>query len=889
MTKAPDFWTQEAARFGDCLRQLRKRAGLTQEALGHKVRLSKPRISEIERGKFRTPPDRDLVTAWAKECIQRALKAPQRSSQLLSIGWWTDELERLVQLHDQLRDGQHDVSAGQAAPESQRSVGLLAYYLKAARREAEKHPYLGIQRGDAPPLFEIYRPQFVRLRASGPTPGPAPQREGHYVGPLVPADEALTSGSPICTVLGAPGVGKSSLLRRQMDTLISCLDDGPGEVEVPVLLPAVELTGGLRLADALARYTNRQLTPYGLSQDLNAGFFADRPRAGASWLVLIDGLDEVVDAEQRRRILGTVSTAVADPHGSHRFVVTSRPLPESELNHVGRQVPRYELEPFTPQDLPLFAESWFTAQQLTAPANLTQLFISALQRIGVADLARTPLMATMLCQLFAERPDEPLPASRGAIYGRFADLLQIRQYQHAPEKQAIQALDVYGKAARERGRDIIGTLPRLVRYLAHQRHSGNRNSALRILADHPDVQRPEAVPQLEWEGFLTGCLRGTGMLTQQAGDFVFLHQTFLEYFAAYRAVYDQEDRALTFSSLFNDPEITQLLSTGSVSTSDVWDRTFWELMRLGASYLGFLFDAVPNEDATRVLNTLITIGGPEGCEIITWLACVGTRVPVPITEAAATTLDDFARDASRSSWARVAAARTLCDLDTPRGSGLLASLARDASLGIDPAEIDDILDEGEDPWSVLVDPNDARVTAAEHLAEIGDARGADCLHSLADDNALHSMFRIEATQRLKDLRDARTADLLHRLVWDHTLDPPDRIIAATSLKGLDSQRGIDVLHGLARDNSFPPFNRLVAAWHLAQFDEGAIADLLDGLAGDISLPPDHRLQTARWLSELGDGRAAQHLDDLPPGTHPGSLESDLPRLRVGSRSVRRNE
>ncbi|MFD4032407.1 helix-turn-helix domain-containing protein [Streptomyces sp. NPDC058637] len=629
MTNSSASWTQAAARFGDCLRQLRKRAGLTQEALGQKVGLRKSWISEIEGGKFRTPPDRDVVTAWAKECIQRAPKAPGEPSWLLTIDWWTAELERLMQLHDQLRDGQHDVSTGQAAPESQRSAGRLAYYLKAARREAEEHPYLGIRRGDAPPLFEIYRPQFVRLRTSEPTPGPAPQREDHHVGPLVPADEALTSGSPICTVLGAPGVGKSSLLRRQMDTVISRLGDGP--VEVPVLLPAVELTGGLRLADALARYTNRELPPYGLSQDLSAGFFADRPRPGASWLVLIDGLDEVVDVEQRRRILDTVSTAVADPHGWHRFVVTSRPLPESELNHVGRQVPRYELEPFTPQDLPVFAESWFTAQQLTDPANLTQLFISALKRIGVTDLARTPLMATMLCQLFADRPDEPLPASRGDIYGRFADLLQGRQYQHAPEKQVIQALDRYGKAACERGREIIGILPRLVRYLAHQRHSGNRNSALRILADHPDVQRPEAVPQLEWEGFLTGCLRGTGILTLHAGDFVFLHQTFLEYFAAYRAVYDQGDRSLTISSLFNDPEITQLLSTGSVSTSDVWDRTYWELVRLGASYLGFFLDAAPDQDAPRVLNSLITVGWPEGCEIITQLASVGTRVPVPIS------------------------------------------------------------------------------------------------------------------------------------------------------------------------------------------------------------------------------------------------------------------
>lgn len=65
--RSTDQQRSEARRFfGDRLRQARKAAGLTQEALGAMIGLAQPEISSIERA-GRTMPA-DLISAAASAC-----------------------------------------------------------------------------------------------------------------------------------------------------------------------------------------------------------------------------------------------------------------------------------------------------------------------------------------------------------------------------------------------------------------------------------------------------------------------------------------------------------------------------------------------------------------------------------------------------------------------------------------------------------------------------------------------------------------------------------------------------------------------------------------------------------------------------------------------------
>ncbi|MER7854030.1 helix-turn-helix transcriptional regulator [Streptomyces bacillaris] len=113
MTNASDSWTEAAKKYGRRLRELREQAGLTQEALGKKIPLSKPRISEIEHGKFKKPLDRLHVTKWVEACSRQAPRAPAGPSRSLGEPW-ASGLQELELLYDGSRAGQHDVGSARA-------------------------------------------------------------------------------------------------------------------------------------------------------------------------------------------------------------------------------------------------------------------------------------------------------------------------------------------------------------------------------------------------------------------------------------------------------------------------------------------------------------------------------------------------------------------------------------------------------------------------------------------------------------------------------------------------------------------------------------------------------------------------------------------------------
>ncbi|MFJ6141750.1 hypothetical protein [Kitasatospora sp. NPDC092286] len=90
--------------------------------------------------------------------------------------------------------------------------------------------------------------------------------------------------------------------------------------------------------------------------------------------------------------------------------MATRPLPGGELDNIGFRPPRYDLEPFSPDEVHRVAWGWFHAFELAEPNRVATRFTQALARSRLSDLARIPLMISMLCQLHAIRPGRPLPA-----------------------------------------------------------------------------------------------------------------------------------------------------------------------------------------------------------------------------------------------------------------------------------------------------------------------------------------------------------------------------------------------------------------------------------------------------------------------------------------------
>ncbi|WP_405764006.1 hypothetical protein OHU34_43315 [Streptomyces sp. NBC_00080] len=330
------------------------------------------------------------------------------------------------------------------APEDARNrERWLAQYLAAAAETSKEHPYPAMLPSAGPSLDDVYvRQRLGSLAQDGfPVEGDAIDR--------------ILGSTQMCTVLAGAGGGKSSLLRTLLAVGVDRWRQDPDQGVVPVLVPAAALDGQ-PLDTALAGVVRSGLK--GLVETLPPALFLEPPTPRACWLVLVDELDEIADPIRRWRVLRHLRSVEENPDRPHyRFVIATRPLPESELDLLGAAVGSYELERFQLAELADVARRWFAAYGLGDPDRLAQLFVGDLERSHLAGLARIPLMASLLCQLYAATPGQPLPAVRGAIYAEFARMLHKRQYNPAEPGNPRTVHRV--PALRRRGRRLCRTHP----------------------------------------------------------------------------------------------------------------------------------------------------------------------------------------------------------------------------------------------------------------------------------------------------------------------------------------------------------------------------------------------------------------------------------------------
>ncbi|MFF1548068.1 HEAT repeat domain-containing protein [Streptomyces sp. NPDC058291] len=450
-------------------------------------------------------------------------------------------------------------------------------YLAAARKAADKHPYPD----DSAPssLSTVYVHQRSRPAARD---GHAAPGDGSAIGasgtggavPTEPAEAVFVKAEPMCVLIAGPGTGKSTLLRARLrDTAGELLDDThkPGKFgpAVPVRVSAHDLVGEDRhVPDVLAETTGR-LSEFGRLPTLTPDRFLKRPWTGAHWQLLVDDLDELPNAHMRRAVLEKLANAVgshratwsrcrtsstpsalAAPHDYpqplYRCVVATRPLAEGELDvlddALGFKAPHYELQPFTSHDVHAYLERYFRTRWPQEEAtHRARHFAGALRNASLDELARTPLMAFMLCRLYLAKPERPLPNGRAAVYEEFTNLLyDNNESKHVAEshEESITRLveSVQSPRARKEAeaaaRNVHEKLPELIRHVAHRRLSDHRTPVIEALASHEAVQRPGKIRQERWEAFLENLLRHTGLLVHRADGLGFPHQTFLEYHAA---------------------------------------------------------------------------------------------------------------------------------------------------------------------------------------------------------------------------------------------------------------------------------------------------------------------------------------------------------------------
>lgn len=709
-------------------------------------------------------------------------------------------------------------------------------YLRAARKADSRHPYAHLLSG-APPLAKVYLRQQVTEQRGDETGKDEPTDVELRV---LEADELMRY--PGAQVIGGPGIGKSSLLKHL--TAVSAgtwLDEARGEF-VPVLVSADALARQ-GLTDALADGVVQELDTE-LDRSRLVELFGAQPLPGVPWLVLADGLDEILDQEARDRVLGKIAQHREDLR--YRFLLSSRSFAPAELRKVADpdRYPTFVVEPFTDGRLREFAVRWFDVLELADIEGAADRFMAQFRETRLGELARIPLISTMLCILFAEYPRDKLPFNRADLYKRFIEWL-LSKYQRRPEKRAAlrARVSTSGQAA-EHAFDELSTtagLRKVLQGLAYARQGLACGEAALSPVDwvltRSGVVLADDLPEQEWREIIRELLGVSGLFIQRRDDFRFLHQTIEEYLAACH-LYDKHQ----------DP--TRPDSRKLLMPQRKWP---WPNLEVKVFLVARWMQADPTPDLTPQLRRLLwPWNRRNNIDFLVELERQAIGMPAPVRKR---TVDLLARSVtsqrlSTSDWSR--ARDGLATLDRERAIKVLRPLATDrrvnayrqfeavrALVELDADDVVDIL------LSHVTEEGFAahhREQAGEMLIDVFRRSDPDALAELTDKPELGT-WRISAAEVIAETDPELATTVLERLSIPGYVNRI-AVPAAVALAERDPDHGCRRLVELSEDARLASTERLAAAIQIGKWDPEQSLELLANLVGDRTMADTTRLEAA---------------------------------------------
>jgi hypothetical protein len=792
----------------------------------------------------------------------------------------------------------------------------LRGYLEAAQLTAREHPYR-LALANTPQLGSVY----LRQQASPLIRGQEAKGDGDDLvaqARPVHADRLLEGDRRCVFVVGGPGTGKSSLLRHLAETSAGRWLDGAGAPGVPVLVPAGALAADCPLPEALADGVTAALGAR-LADRRLADLFEDEPLPGVPWVVLVDGVDEILDPERRRRVLETVAFW-RSRSSRYSFLVTTRPLPQGQLDRFREDgLPFYEIEPFSPDQLPEFAGKWFTALDMPDPDALVASFLDRLALSRLNRLAEIPLIATMLCVVFASRDGRRLPPSRVGLYEEFVSILMAKRHTQMNALERLQQrMKPYGTAAEQAVDKLLADLRPLLDHIADQRLGGQGREALLDLAVARVADlRPAHLPTGEWRDLVDETLRLSGLVVERSGELEFFHQTILEYLA----VCARETPAdivpeMNFGTIIGRSSFALLRSAVLIERSPGQARDVAVALRdtglVGMAFLAALVnDGVefPDDVVDEVRNELEELSAHADGEwssrrndALEALTLIDPDLGFGYWErfAADNGLGHFDRREAIRGLVRAGPGRAAAVLEplalgweTPfpvqqaivyeltvlnrrRSDELLAKMAMAEHIGGETrrwaaAGLLDRLD-----WFTRAEiletiaserrlPGSYRRWAAARLFTQDPPRGADALTTVAEDRTVPDPDRLSAVATMvstvahRRILRPRAADLFAVIAVDPAVEAPYRVKAAKELMQLAGQRAQSAFALIAADRYADGVSRARAAAALADFDAVQAVAALSAIAADPASGTDGRLEAALALAWINRPRAADAL------------------------------
>lgn len=411
----------------------------------------------------------------------------------------------------------------------------LAEYLEAVAASAEYLPfeYGGTHRRQ---LSQIYVEPQISLVASASGRG----RSGDAPEDTSPSTRQTTLGDAVekhrhVIIEGRPGTGKSLMLSKLALDLANANLRSEITGPIPFRIPAERFAKNIQcsMTELLRAESNRMLGARYLDQELPESLFETLQSKKIKLVVLVDALEEVTLPQDRDAILQTIASRGSG--SGFQFVVTSRPLPDMDFTRFAGAT-HFEVDLFEPYHTERFSHLWFDGSEADPRA-----FLSKLQKTGLRELSRVPLMLTLAARLFEQRYNSDLPTTRAGLYEAFFRFMlkenpeQEKSADDARSKLAERWNGKFGDAGSNSAIRLFNNKRRLLGDVALSILEGYRGD---LVSETQQISRrngwlsTDISDNERLSRELGRFLRNTGVVAAQGHDHKFIHPTYQEYLAA---------------------------------------------------------------------------------------------------------------------------------------------------------------------------------------------------------------------------------------------------------------------------------------------------------------------------------------------------------------------
>ncbi len=390
--------------------------------------------------------------------------------------------------------------------------------------------------------------QFRPGRKATPSEA-ALQEEGQLVKAAVGLDDALGLGNRL-VVTGGPGCGKTTVLLHIAWALASAILDGSDlakerlgldrPLPVPIFIPLASYARHLRelkrqpnaSADPRDRTLSAFVTRYLIGRehdfDLPPDFFVQVLRDGRAVMLLLDGLDEVSNEDEREVVRQAVED-LANGRPDMRVIVTCRTAAYKGHTALGGDFRDVVVTPLDDEHIRdmvgRFYQCIYPDQTNQAEASTKELMDGVAQlekaRSSQQRLIDSPLMVRML--LIVHYNDRRMPEQRAELYMKAAETMI--QLDYLPDVEVQQELKI---AVGNSWTDQY----EMVQHLAFHMHHQGENQGREI--DEDGLRG--AFAETDYAGFAGALVDYTrnrgGLLEERLGMYRFIHLGFQEYLAA---------------------------------------------------------------------------------------------------------------------------------------------------------------------------------------------------------------------------------------------------------------------------------------------------------------------------------------------------------------------